>query len=146
MVDLQPGHPWYLVGPWLHKLLGTFTLFLLLVRFFWHLITPPPPPLENHGLVEKKIATITHGLLNLLLLLVCIVGNIIILSTSDPYSPYGTFNLSEVLGIENLEFIATQTHLILASVLMSLVVFHVLAAIKHHLIDKDRTLKRMLGL
>ncbi|HFE48815.1 MAG TPA: cytochrome b, partial [Chromatiaceae bacterium] len=40
---------------------------------------------------------------------------------------------------------AGDVHAILADLLMLLVVLHVLAALKHQFIDRDATLRRMLG-
>ena len=47
-------------------------------------------------------------------------------------------------NIDNLENIAGDIHEILAFTLISIAGVHALAALKHHFIDKDSTLKRML--
>ena len=51
-----------------------------------------------------------------------------------------------ISGIEHQEDIAGDIHEILAFSLIAIVVLHAAGAIKHHVIDKDNTLKRMLGL
>jgi cytochrome b561 len=45
----------------------------------------------------------------------------------------------------NQEDLAGAVHKYLAYLLMCSVVLHALAALKHHFIDKDNTLTRMLG-
>ena len=50
-----------------------------------------------------------------------------------------------VTGVDNLEDIAGEVHEILAFTLIGLAAVHGLAAIKHHIIDRDTTLLRMLG-
>ena len=60
---------------------------------------------------------------------------------------FGWFALPATLsGIEGQEDIAGVVHLYLASILIGLALLHAAAALKHHLIDRDRTLRRMLGL
>ena len=47
--------------------------------------------------------------------------------------------------IENQEDIAGLVHKWLAYLLIALASLHALAALKHHFIDKDNTLNRMIG-
>jgi cytochrome b561 len=46
---------------------------------------------------------------------------------------------------EQQEDIAGLIHLVLAISLITLVTLHAAAALKHHFIDRDRTLLRMFG-
>jgi cytochrome b561 len=48
-----------------------------------------------------------------------------------------------VLGIKNQEDIAGVVHYYLAYSIIIFVLLHALAALKHHFIDQDVTLKRM---
>jgi cytochrome b561 len=45
-----------------------------------------------------------------------------------------------------MEDIAGKVHWFLALLLIGLVALHTLAALKHHFIDRDWTLKKMLGI
>ncbi len=146
MVDLKEGHDWFLIAPFFHKLIGTLLLFLIIMRFLWTKLTPPPLPLPNHKPWEIKTAQIVHFLLNFLLLIICISGNVMLLAIVDPYSVHGGVNLSDALGVDNLKDLAHKAHLYLAYLLMVLVFIHVLAVLKHQFVDKDRTLRRILGL
>ena len=47
--------------------------------------------------------------------------------------------------VENQEDIAGVFHKYAAYLLVTLAIMHALAAVKHHFIDKDQTLKRMIG-
>ena len=71
-----------------------------------------------------------------------------LISTADGRS-IEVFNWFEipafVTPIENQEDLAGDVHFYLASTLMVLVALHGLAALKHHFLDKDATLKRMLN-
>ncbi len=55
-------------------------------------------------------------------------------------SPYQLFP-----AVDNMEDVAGEVHWILAIVMMTLVGVHSLAALKHHFINRDATLMRMLG-
>jgi cytochrome b561 len=50
-----------------------------------------------------------------------------------------------ITSLPNQEDIAGVVHLILASVLIGLVVLHAAASLKHHFIDRDRSLTRIFG-
>jgi cytochrome b561 len=59
---------------------------------------------------------------------------------------FGWFEVpATITSLPSQEDIAGWVHLILASTLIGLVVLHAAAALKHHFIDRDRTLKRIFG-
>ena len=70
-----------------------------------------------------------------------------LISTADgrPISFFGWFEVPALItGINNQEDIAGDVHFYMAWTLVILASLHGLAAIKHHLIDKDSTLTRMI--
>lgn len=70
-----------------------------------------------------------------------------LISTADerPIEVFGWFSVPSFGSfIDNQEDIAGTIHEWLAYVLIALASVHALAALKHHFIDKDNTLKRML--
>ena len=106
-----------------------------------------PDPLPSHHGWERTIARTVHGLLYVLLISVMVFGYLISTADGRAIEVFGWFSVPATLhGIDKQEDIAGVIHLSLAITLISLVVLHALAAFKHHVIDKDRTLKRMLGL
>ncbi|MFA5530225.1 MAG: cytochrome b [Thiohalomonadaceae bacterium] len=146
MTSLTYYDPWYRLGPWWHKSIGVVLFAVVLLRLGWRLWSVHPHPLPNHRPWERVGARLVHGLLYLLLLAVMVSGYLI--STADGRA-LGVFDLfaipATVTGLENQEDVAGQVHLVLASTLVGLAALHALAALKHSLIDKDRTLARMLG-
>jgi cytochrome b561 len=71
-----------------------------------------------------------------------------LISTADgrAVEVFGWFSIPATLsGLENQEDIAGEIHEWLAFTLIGLVMLHALAATKHHFINRDATLKRMLG-
>jgi cytochrome b561 len=97
--------------------------------------------------LERLLASSAHALLYVLLFAVMLAGYLISTADGRAIDVFGLFSVPATLtAIENQEDIAGEIHLVLAIVLVSLAAVHALAALKHHFIDRDRTLKRMLGL
>ena len=147
MVELTYYDEWYRKGPSLHKSIG-ISLFLLTVgRVIWRLTGITPDALSTHKIWERKVAGIVHFSLYLLLLMVMISGYLISTADGRGIELFGLFEIPATLhGIAQQEDIAGIIHLILASTLIGVAILHAGAALKHHFIDHDRTLKRMLTL
>lgn len=143
MVDLNYYNEWYKTAPYIHKSVGLILLFVTIFRLIWTKLTASP---EIEGKPwEKKGAKIAHKIIYILLICIMISGYMI--STADG-SSIDIFNWIAVPGfgsiVENQEDIAGNIHYYLAMTLIGLAVLHALAALKHHLINKDNTLKKML--
>lgn len=135
----------YQVLPFYHKSIGVVLFFLILFRLFWRTINVHPAPLPNHSAIEKTGAKLAHLGLYLLMLAVMISGYLISTAKGKPIDVFGLFELPATLyGLDGQEDIAGMVHEYLAYSLIGLAVLHAAGAIKHHVIDKDRTLIRML--
>lgn len=144
MVDLTYYSSWYKTAPYWHKSVGIILSMLLIFRMFWRFKAGKPSPLQSYSEITIKMATAAHVLLYLMLLAIVVTGYLI--STADGRS-IDVFSWFAVPGVGELfnsqADIAGALHKWFAYVLMALVVLHALGAIKHHVIDKDTTLKRM---
>ncbi len=143
MVDLNYYSEWYKTAPHWHKSIGLCLFALTLFRIIWKKITATPE-IEGEKW-EIQSAKIVHATLYLLLLSIFISGYMI--STADGRS-IEIFNWFSVPGFgsffENQEDIAGIVHYYLAFTLIGLAVIHALAALKHHFINQDNTLNKML--
>lgn len=147
MADLNLYHPWYHKAPELHKSVGILLFLLTCARLLWRLVEGKPRPLASHSHKLQMLAQTVHALLYLLLFSVMVFGYLISTADGRAVDVFNWFSVPATLqGREQQEDIAGVVHLWLAVTLISLVVLHALAAIKHHVFDKDRTLRRMLGL
>ena len=146
MVDLGYYDTWRKAGPELHQSIGLTLFALMLVRVIWRSKEVQPTPLESYKNYEVKSAHIMHVLLYILIFMIMISGYLI--STADGRG-IDYFQLFVVPGIgsmvENQEDLAGLFHQYAAYTLIAMVVFHALAAFKHHFINKDSTLLRMIG-
>lgn len=146
MTSLSYYDPWYKQGPYIHKSIGVLLFVLSIIRLLWRLNNSTPGSLPTHSAFEIKMARIAHNMLYSLLFAVMITGYLISTADGRPVEVFGLFQIPATLqGIDKQEDIAGVIHLILAVTLIVLVLVHGMAAIKHHIIDKDRTLMRMSG-
>ena len=145
MVDLDYYDPWRKAAPEIHKAVGVLLFSILIARVIWRWISPPPQPLQSQPAWQRRAATTTHALLYLLPF--ALIGSGYLLSTADgrPVDVFGWFAIPATLhGIDGQEDIAGDVHFALAMTLIAVIVLHIAAAIHHHRVVGDNTLRRML--
>lgn len=146
MTSLGYYDPWYRKGPDLHRSIGVLLFALLLARLAWRWVNPQPAPEPNHAPWERLIAHCAHRALYLLLILLCLSGYLISTADGRAIQLFGWIELPALIhGIDQQEEYAGTAHWLLALTTLTLAGLHALAALKHHFIDKDRTLLKMLG-
>lgn len=146
MVELTYYDPWYRGSLSLHESAGILLFGLLLVRIVWRLINLQPSP-EPGKAWEHAIAALTHGLLYLIPLTLMLSGYLIATADGRAIAVFDLFSIPALPALmENQEDFFGEVHEILAWGLMVLSGLHTLAALKHHFVLKNRTLKRMLGI
>ena len=129
----------------LHKPIGMVVLGLAIMAILWRISgTRPTFPKLMHSW-EKFAAHLVHGLLYLCLIVMPLSG--LIMSTAAGYPPnfFGWYQIP--MFIPHNKEIASyffNIHSISGFTLMILVGLHIVAALKHHFINRDGILKRML--
>jgi len=130
----------------MHKSIGIIVLGLALLRLLWRMGNPLPALLGTDSAWQRRAARIAHLALYALLLVLPLTGWIMSSAGNHPVSVFGLFTLpplvdqSKALG-EAFE----EIHVVLAWSLMAVLALHFVAALKHHFMDGDATLRRMLG-
>ncbi len=145
MTGLDYYHPWYRLGPDIHRSTGILLFIVILLRLAWRLgeITPDPDP--NHKQWEIRSAHIAHLLLYLLPLAIALSGYLMSSADGRAVSVFGWFNIPSIYtGLERQEDFMGEIHEILAWSLITVAAVHTAGALKHHFIDRDSTLIRML--
>lgn len=146
MVGLGYYDPWRKAAPELHKSIGLVLFLLMVLRMVWRVVSPPPPATPNQGRPTRIAAVTVHLFLYLDIFLVMVTGYLISTADGVGISVFGLFEVPAAFsGIENQAERAGDIHLYLAWVLVVFSVLHGLAALKHHFVDRDATLVRMLG-
>ncbi len=145
MVELTYYDDWYRAAPTVHKGIGVLLFLTLMFRLIWRLANPPPSPFPGHSQLERRASKVVHGLLYLLLFTLMISGYLISTADGRPIDVFGLFQVpASVTGLPDQADRAGEIHLVLAVTLISVAAVHALGALKHHFIDGDATLVRML--
>lgn len=128
-----------------HKLTGILVLGLMMFRIAWALTNKKPKLPDHTPTYEKVFAYSIHILLYVLLLLMPLSGWIMSCAAAKCPSFFGLFNLTlPILPNKALANLCGQIHQITAWTIISVLTIHVTAALKHHFLNKDHILKRML--
>lgn len=126
-----------------HKSFGVTIFALILIRIFWRITHQPPAILTTYKAWESKLATVAHRVLYALMFILPLSGVIMAV-----YSKYGIkwFGVNFIKGLDNnpMRLIFKNVHEIIGLILVTIIVIHILGALKHKFIDKDETLNRML--
>lgn len=147
MTSLDYYDALYHTLPWWHKSVGLLTVFLLVTRFIWKRSNPTPKPLITHKPWEVFLAHFIQTLFYFMILLIGISGYFIATAKGKGIEFFNLFEIPAItaeLEEGRADFIG-EIHEIMAILLAVFVVLHALAALKHHFIDKDITLKRMIN-
>lgn len=143
MQDMSPAYKFWWYN--LHKSIGITTLGLMLVRLGWRLTSKQPAPPRKHSFWERQLAKYIHGLFYIVLILMPLSGWLMSTASGHPPKYFWLFYWPLPLQTNHsLATIAHHTHALLAWTLIILIGLHTLAVLKHHLIDRDDTLRRML--
>lgn len=145
MTSLGYGHPWYNRAPALHESFGMIVLALIAFRLLWRIATITPALAAAMPRWERVAALTVHWLMYALMITVVVTGYLISTAGGEPVSVFGWFEVAAVVpAFEGQADIAGWVHYYSAWGLVLLAGGHTLAALKHHFIDRDTTLVRML--
>ena len=127
-----------------HKWIGITVLLLFVPRILWRITHRPPAPLPMPAW-QHRIAEGTHHLLYLLMFLVPLSGWLMSSAKGFQVVYFGVLPLPDLVGkSEDLGDLLKGVHEALNFGLLALVGLHVAGTLKHMIIDKDGTLRRML--
>ena len=127
-----------------HKWAGITLLGLVTLRLIWRSVVRPPPPLPA-PVWQRRIAQFSHLLIYALMFAIPISGWLMSSAAGFTVNYLGVLPLPDLVSKNKQLFeLLKEIHEILNFGLLTLVVLHTLAALKHHFIDRDAALSRML--
>lgn len=139
----------------LHKSLGVLVLLIMVARIAWRIRNGWPEPVGNYANHEKVLAKAVHYVLLIGTVLmplsgflmsalggtgVAVFGVELVARNPDPDNP------GRVLAHNGeLASFFRGVHGVVAYTLVVAILLHIAGSLKHHVIDKDGTLKRIFG-
>ncbi|SFW39088.1 MULTISPECIES: cytochrome b [Luteibacter] len=128
----------------LHKSIGLTVLALFFLRLVWRLADRRPPE-DAAPRWQRVAAQVVHGFLYLLIVALPLTGWAFNSAHGYPLQYFKQFNLPALVEKNDaLSSVFGEVHEYLFWFLILVLVAHVGGALKHHLIDRDDTLRRML--
>ena len=129
-----------------HKALGITILLATLFRIVWRLMNPAPPLPAGMKPWEKVAARVTHVGFYVLLIFMPLSGWAAMSARGRDISFWGLFDwpLLPIEGGREMARTILDRHEMGMKVVYVLVALHVIAALKHHFVDQDDVLRRML--
>ena len=128
-----------------HKSFGMTILMLAVLRLLWRLVNPTPDLTVETRRWERVLARISHVLLYALIFAMPLTGWMMSSAKNYPVSWFKLFQFPDLVAPAEQTFHQMHDlHHLLFGVLVSVALLHVAGALKHHFIDKNDVLKRML--
>jgi cytochrome b561 len=128
-----------------HKWIGVTVLMLAALRLSWRATHRPPPLPETMPSWERLAAQSVHVLLYALLFAIPLSGWLMSSAKGIQTVYFGVLPLPDLVGKDKeLGKLLEWMHEMLNFALLGLVLAHIAAALKHHYIERDDILARML--
>ena len=128
-----------------HKWAGVTVLALAALRLLWRRANRPPAHPAGMPAWQIRAADVTHIALYVLMFAVPLSGYLYTTAAGVPVVYFGLFPIPAAFGADPaLNALLKPVHYWLNMVLAAIVLMHVAAALKHHFVDRDDVLKRML--
>ena len=127
-----------------HKWFGVTVFVLLWFRLAWRLSHPPPDLSDSLSPRLRLAAHVGHASLYLLMFLIPLSGWLMSSAKGFQTVWFGLVPIPDLIGKSRaLGDLLQQVHKVLNIILMLTLAGHILAALWHHFVLKDDTLRRM---
>ena len=145
MVDLTYYDAWYNGSLAWHKALGLVAFVLGAVKIAWTVYSRPPAHAASLKRWERAAANAVHHVFYGMMVLIPLSGYFVSTSEGEGIDMWGWFKVpAVVVAGERLRDFAIEAHYWCAYGTLALTAVHAAAAMKHQLLDRDGTLRRML--
>ncbi len=144
----------YALYPW-HKSFGVLIFVFALWRVLWRMKNGWFAHVGDYSAMEKSLSKIVHYLLLIGTILMPVSGFLMSSLGGHGVALFGLElvarnpdpeNMRQVIALnEPLAHFAHTMHGLGGKLIIAGVVLHVVGALKHHFVDKDGTIRRMLG-
>lgn len=158
-IEIQQSQARAIAAFQLHKSIGLTILVLSVFRLVWRWLHQPPPLPVGMPAWERFAAKATHWILYALMIGIPLSGWLYVSTQWRGQAPlniptlwFGLFEIPHLFGLndatrqlrETLAGVTLDAHVFLGWGAVALLVLHVAAALKHHLVDRDEVLGHMI--
>lgn len=143
--DVHTGWDDWVQAFYLHSNFVVPATLLIAFRVFWRMGDPRPIPIGNPPGWQKIAHALTVAALVTSMIWLPITG---IVSASTAGVPIGAFGVRAYLPVsanDAIHWFASELHEFFSLLFFAAVIVHLMGTVKHTLIDRDHTLRRMLG-
>ncbi len=128
-----------------HESIGILILMLMGVRLMWRLANPTPNLPDRMPAWEKRLADVVHFFLYAVLMAMPLSGWVINSASNIPFRIFWWIPLPAIVEPDKaVAEVSARVHLLLFIGLSMLLLLHVGAAMRHHLVRRNGVLTRML--
>jgi cytochrome b561 len=128
----------------LHVSVGVLLFTFLVARLLWSVSQPAPSMLDRNRIFQMAARTV-QGLFLVMILVLLVTGPLAVWSTGRGLVVFDWFVLPSPIGrMPQLHELAEEVHGAATKLFWPLIVLHVAGALKHLIVDRDATLRRML--
>jgi cytochrome b561 len=128
-----------------HKSFGITILALALIRLVWRWLNPVPTLEQVTKPWERMLAHVSHVLLYALIFAMPLTGWMMSSARNFPVSWFHVVQLPDLVRPDKATYdFMHEAHEMLFAALVCVALLHILGALKHHFIDRNEVLKRML--
>ena len=128
-----------------HKSFGMTILMLAIVRLVWRWMNPVPDLSNETKPWERVLARVSHFLLYALIFAMPLTGWMMSSARNFPVSWFKLFQFPDLVAPADQTYrLLLYWHHQLFKVLVAVALLHIAGALKHHFIDRNDVLKRML--
>lgn len=127
----------------LHKSIGFSLLFIGLLFIIWRFLNIKPIFPKSMARWEIILATATHHTLYLTILLMPLTGTLMSLLGGKPIKWFGFTVPLEFETNKPIADFLYNSHVLISYLLIGLITLHIVGALKHYFIDKNKILQRI---
>lgn len=142
--DYPRGPDREMLAAW-HATIGMVALVLGAVRLLWRLREGLPPPVAPAAAWQETLARTIHWFLLAAVLMMPLSGIVTTLGHGKSIDLFGLATIGPMAADHTLAEAGEIVHAVLSKLLILALLVHAAAALKHHILDRDATLARMLG-
>ena len=130
----------------IHADIGYLVLLLTVIRLVWRGVNPTPALPQDMTRWQRILARVSQSALYAVTILVAMLGWAHSGARSPDYSGwFGLFHVPQITSPDKAAAAAyEERHIFFAYVLLALIVLHLVAALWHHFIKRDRVAARMV--